>query len=622
MRLILFIFLIFFRLPIYSQQISIDTLPNAQASVNTYTPIPVYGITAAGNVYGAGINLSVSDHGKTLPAQFVRIDFGNRKTNYKTLPDVLSNNGPFWIASYDGMKNVYLSMNNPVRKILKFNLKDSIQYTDLGNAFIDGHTLAYSMSLGRDGKMYFGGSSGPTYWSCYDPKTNTFDKHPPIDPNNDYVLSIAGDSDYVYAQTGQRTSVQLWSIRKKDEFKKLLVKITNLTRIELYTREDGIYTSFNSDTLKGLFKLVKGDLVKIDRIPLTRNITGGEVNIGPRPKINSVFDPVKNQMFFSLNNQSFDSVTISSSLNVVPIRKIFSFSGDKDNIYFVGDYYGNYYRYSLKNHTSYLLGSTGYNVYSTLQTNDSIMYFGGYPSGYLMKWNRYQPWTTNKFIVNKLVETTDANANPRIVGYWKSSAKPPAGFHHTEQLLLDAYNNIVGAGNVIRIGNAASIGVYNVAKDSMYGVAYNAYAGMGYTSIAKWKKFIIYAMNNQYGKNPKLYFYNSLNNKMTDSLDLGYEDYGKIQVKGDVLYGIANNRIYKLNLAEKKILETYSYPKNSITDAYFLSDGSAIINTRNKIPPSIFKTIYLSYSNYCEANGYVYGISGNHIIRISGLVNK
>ncbi len=622
MKLILYIFILFLNLPAFSQDISIDTLRNAQASVNTFIPIPVYGVTSSGDLYGAGINITGSDHGKILPAQFVRIDFGNKRTEYKPLPDALTNNGPFWIALQDGEHNIYLSMNNPVRKILKFNLRDSIQYKDLGNAFIDGHTLAYSMSLGRDGKVYFGGSSGPTYWSSYDPTTNTFDKHPPIDPNNDYVLSIAGDSNFVYAQTGQRTSVQLWSIRKKDEFKKLLVKITNLTRIELYTRADGIYTSFNSDTLKGLFKLVKGDLVKIDKIPLTRNITGEEVNIGTGPKINTVFDAVKSQIFFSLNDKPFDSITISSPSNVVPARKIFSFSNDHDNIYFVGDYYGNYYRYRLKKHTSYLLGSTGYNVYSFLQTNDSIMYFGGYPSGYLMRWNRYRPWTTNKFIANKLVEAVDANANPKIVGYWKSSARPPAGFHHTEQLVEDAFGNIVGAGNVIRIGNAASIGVYNIAKDSMYGVAYNAYTGMGYGSIAKWKKYIIYAMNNQYGKIPKLYFYNSINNKMTDSLDLGYDDYGKIQVKGDELYGIANDRIYRLNLLEKKILETYSYPKNSITDAYFLSNGSAIVNTRNKIPPSILKTISLPYSNYFEANGLIYGTSGNYIIRISGLVNK
>ena len=585
-------------------------------------PVPVFGITTSGNVYGAGINLSIIEHGKTLPAQFVRIDFGNKKITYKTLPDPLSNNGPFWIVSQDGMNNVYLSMNNPVRKILKFNLKDSIKYTDLGNAFVDGHTLAYSMSMGRDGKMYFGGSSGPTYWSCYDPTTNTFEKHPAIDSNNDYVLSIAGDSDYVYAQTGQRSSVQLWSIRKKDDFKKLLIKITNLTRIELYTKDDGIYASFNSDTLKGLFKLVKGDIIKIDRIPSTKNIIGDEVNIELHPKINTVFDAVDNQIFFSLNDKPFDSITISSPSIVVPIRKIFSFSNDHDNIYFVGDYYGNYYRYSLKNHASYLLGSTGYNVYSFLQTNDSIMYFGGYPSGYLMRWNRYRPWNTNKFIGNKLVEAIDANANPKIVGYWKSSAKPPAGFHHTEQLVEDAFGNIVGAGNVIRIGNAASIGVYNIAKDSMYGVAYNAYSGMGFGSIAKWKKLIIYAMNNQYGKKPKLYFYNSASNKMTDSLDLGYEDYGKIQVKGDILFGIAKDRVYKLNLSEKKILETYSLPKNSITDSYFLSNRSAIVNTKNKIPPSIIKTIYLTYSNYCEVNGSIYGISGNYIIRISGLLGK
>ena len=253
-----------------------------------------------------------------------------------------------------------------------------------------------------------------------------------------------------------------------------------------------------------------------------------------------------------MSDKPFDSIAIPSSLNRVPVRRIFSFPNDNENIYYAGDYYGNYYRYNLMTNTTYLLGTVGYNVYSAMAMNDSIMYFGGYPSGYLMKWNRNRPWTTMKFMGGKLIEPTDAYANPRIVGYWKSQAKPPAGFHHTEQLLLDAYNNIVGAGNVIRIGNGASIGVYDIAKDSMYGIDYNPYSGMGYRSIARWKKLIIYSMNNVYGKRPKLYFYNSLTNKMADSLDLGYNDYGKIRVEGDILYGIANDRVYKLDLSAKE----------------------------------------------------------------------
>jgi len=622
MRIIKYLLLVLISDPTYSQQITIDTLRNAIASVNTFNPIPVYGPSASGSLYGAGINLLYGNDGTPLPVQFVRIDFGKKMTTFKTLPGVLSGNGAFWIAAFDETKNVYLSMSAPTRKILWFNLKDSIQYKDLGNAFRDGQSLAYSMSVGRDGKMYFGGTGGATYWSSFDPKTNKFENHPPIDPNNDYVLTIAGDINYVYAQTGQRNSVQLWSIRKRDEAKKLLCKISNTTRIQLDTREDGIYASFNSDTLKGLFKLVNGDTVRILKAAAAKKVVRGEVSNKTPDKVNSGFDPVKNKLFYSLNDKPFDSIAIPSLFHRVATRRIFSFPNDTLNIYYAGDYYGNYYRYNLKTNTSYLLGSTGYNVYSALALNDSIMFFGGYPSGYLMKWNRNQPWTTRKFIGGKLVEATDANANPKILGYWKSSAKPPAGFHHTEQLLTDAYNNIIGAGDVIRIGNAASIGGYNVAKDSMYGIAYNAYTGMGYGSIARWKKFIIYAMNNNTGKKPKLYFYNSLTNKMADSTDLGYDDYGKILVENDILYGIANDRVYKVNLTRKEIMEAYSYPKNSIRGAYFLSNGKAIVNTSNRIPSSILQAIPLSYHDYYEANGYVYAVSGNNIIRISGLVKK
>lgn len=622
MRMIKYLLLVLISESTYSQQITIDTLKNAGASVSTYNPLPVYGKTSSGSFYGAGFNFLLSDDGKPLPAQFVRIDFGKRTTTFKTLPGVLSANGAFWIAGFDGSNNVYLSMSAPKRKILRFNLKDSIQYKDLGNAFQDGQTLAYCISLGRDGKVYFGGAGGATYWSSFDPKINKFEKHPPIDPYNDYVLSIAGDINYVYAQTGQRNSVQLWSVRKRDDAKKLLCKISNTTRIQLDTRADGIYASFNSDTLEGLFKLVNGDTVRIPKRAVAKKVVPGKVSNTMPGTVNSVFDPVKNKLFYSLNDKPFDSIVVPSLFNRVAIRRIFSFPNDTVNIYFAADYYGNYYRYDLKTNTSYLLGSTGYNVYSALALNDSIMFFGGYPSGYLMKWNRNQPWTTRKFIGGKLVEATDPNANPKVLGYWKSSAKPPAGFHHTQQLLTDAYNNIIGAGDVIRIGNAASIGVYNVAKDSMYGLRYDAYTGMAYSSIGRWRKFIIYAMNNRFGKKPKLYFYNSLTNKMADSLDLDYDDYGRILVKDDILYGIANDRIYQVNLSRKEIMEASSYPKNSITAAYFLSNGKAIINTRNRLLSSIVPVIPLSYEDYYEANGYVYAVSGNYIIRIRGLVKK
>ncbi|HYK45970.1 MAG TPA: hypothetical protein VEV83_12415, partial [Parafilimonas sp.] len=377
-------------------------MKNAIASVNSFSLLGINGLTSSKDVYVLGYNLD-NNNGNPMSVQMVRIDLNKKNVQYKSLPNVLSTKGNFWVSVFDSTGTLYLSVNNPRRTIMKLNLKDSIKIDDLGNAFSTGTTLAYSASLGRDGKIYFGGSSGGTYWSSYDPVTKKFDKHPEIDPFNDYVLSIAGDTNFVYAQTGQRNSVQLWSVRKKDEAKKLLCRITNRTRIDMRTFTDGIYVSFSSDTLGGKFKLVNGGLVKVASWP-AKYVSYSEVNDVNQPSVSTYFDGTQNKLFFSINHKPYESVDIKTKTIRMDIRKIFAFPNDKDNIYYVGDYYGNYYRYDLKTQTAFLLGATGYNVYSTLALNDSIIYFGGYPSGYVMRWNRNQPWTTQKFINGKVTD--------------------------------------------------------------------------------------------------------------------------------------------------------------------------------------------------------------------------
>ena len=69
-----------------------------------------------------------------------------------------------------------------------------------------------------------------------------------------------------------------------------------------------------------------------------------------------------------------------------------------------------------------------------------------------------------------------------------------AGFHHTYQLLEDNKGNLIGAGDVIRIGNAASIGVYNAAQDKLYGINYEPYSGFKFSGIALWNDLVLYSM--------------------------------------------------------------------------------------------------------------------------------
>src|SRR4029079_6696118 len=96
------------------------------------------------------------------------------------------------------------------------------------------------------------------------PSTQQMEKHPLADPSNVYVLSITGDKDYAYMQTGQQKANGLWAVNKGTNEKVLLFTIPNTTRFDLRTFTDGIYASINTDTLKGTFKLINGKALKAD----------------------------------------------------------------------------------------------------------------------------------------------------------------------------------------------------------------------------------------------------------------------------------------------------------------------------------------------------------------------
>ena len=460
-----------------AQTYKLDTLTNAAAYINTFSLMPFYGATAAGGMYTAGFNQQFDDKGKDLELELARMDLSTKKVAYKKMTGFNGGKGFCWTSVFDNNGNLYLSMLYP-RKMLLLNLKDSIYFRDLGNPFVNSNALIYSMSVGRDGKMYFGSSSGGTYWSEYDPTTKAISKHPLVDAANDYVLSIAGDSDYVYLQIGQRKSINLWSVNKHNNEKHLLFAIPNTTRYNLGVYKEGIYVSVATDTLKGLFKLTNGKAITTDNTAQNRQPISGASDPGMNSKSapSFYFEPSSSQLYFSFDKKKYDSVAIRNGKQRTDIRRIFSFTNDKENIYYAGDYYGNYYRYNLKENKSYLLGSTGYNIYSSLALNDSMIYLSGYPSGFIMLWNKNKPWTTQKTINGKLVGAADANANPKILHFWKSEGSPMAGFHHTFQMLQDNKGNLIGAGDVIHIGNAASIGVFNAAQNKLYGINYEPFS--------------------------------------------------------------------------------------------------------------------------------------------------
>jgi len=599
-----------------AQTFTIDTLKNALAFTNTYMPFTTYGTTRNGHIYAFGFINKYAPDGRGLPMTLVRIDLNTKAVTYKELKGTGSSTSALWSMAFDSKGFFYLGLNTNNRKIYQFNLKDSIYYKNLGNGFKDGNTLAYCIALGSDNNMYFGGSSGDPYVSEYNTVTGKMISYPCIDAANDYTLSIAGDADYIYAQTGQRNSIQLWAMKKSDSTKKMLFKIPNNTRMGLVSKKDGVYLSFNSDTLSGTWKLVHGTAIKFTGKE-GDDMTLPEVNNGNLPTtVKSNYDDVSSTLSFSVNGAPYTDVHIPTENLKNAIRAVFSFKNDPENIYYCGDYYGNYYCYNIPTGKSTLLGKTSFNIYSVLQDTDSTLYFGNYPSGALFKWNRDKPWTLNRFINGNKVEAS-GTSNPRLIGYFKSQT--PAGFHHLELLVKDFKGNIVGAGDVIRIGKTCSIAVYDPVKKTMYGYDFNKIKGLSCAGLAAWNQLVILSTDNYYGGTAKLYFYNSINNTMADSLNFGFADYGKIYINGNILTGIANDRVYKIDLAAKKLIANIPYNPKSNVRSCMLSDGSLIMNTTNNIPASFAKVIKMNEANYWETSNGIYATDGTNLVQIKGL---
>lgn len=593
---------------LHAQPVQTDTLKNAKVFSNTYISIDVFGKTRDGDIYTCGLK-NVFVNGKAQPIQLVRIDLTTKKITYKELAGIPSSPSILWIHFFDSTGNLYLSFIYKERVVIKLNLKDSIAYQNLGNVFKDNHSTIYSASLSHDKHIYFGGSSGDPYVSEYFPSTNKLIKYPSMDAANDFVLSVAGDDKYIYAQTGQRNSIQLWAMRKSDSTKKMLFKIPNNTRMNLMCGVDGkIYLSFHCDTLSGSWKLEDGAAIHYQGS--SAPVYYQEVSSNTK----SFYDAVQKKLFYSFDGSRYDytMINVTDVRNI--IRSVFGFKNDLSHLYMAGDYYGNYYDYNLKEDSSFLLGNTSFNVYSTLQESDSTIYFGNYPSGALLKWNRNLPWTLNKFTGNHVV-TASKTSNPRLIGYLKSQT--PAGFHHLQFMKKDFKGNIVCAGNVIRIGNTCSIGVYDVKKDSLYGYDFLKINSLSSSGLAAWKNLMIFSTG---GNNAKLYFYNSLLNNMVDSLDLGFNDYGKINITGNILTGIANDRIYKLDLSTKKIIQNFSFQKNSILYSQTLSNGTILVKTQNQLPENFAKFINLPYTGYYESGKNVYAINGTEIVVLKNII--
>ncbi len=169
----------------------------------------------------------------------------------------------------------------------------------------------------------------------------------------------------------------------------------------------------------------------------------------------------------------------------------------------------------------------------------------------------------------------------------------------------------------IRIDNAASIGIYDTKANKVYGINYKPYESFTFSGITLWNNLVMYAMRGNSNKKPKLYFYNPDKNIMTDSIDMGFNDYGRIYIQQNILTGFANNRIYSYDLKKGKLLWNYTFNNNSIGSSCLLHNGKWVVNTNNKMPAELSNVIALPFNNFHEANNILYCISAKYLLRIN-----
>lgn len=221
MRFCITLVALFFSFKVSSQ--TIDTLIKAKASSSTFINSSIYGTATDGHLYSVGLVNQSSNE----PIILARIDLTAGSVTYKEIVGSRSSSSAYWTYVFESLGNFYMGLNSNNRKIYKLRLKDSIYIEDLGNGFKNSGALAYSMGLGTDKNIYFGSSSGGTYVSYYNPISHRLIEYPRIQrQGQDYVLTVTGDATHIYAQTGQRDSITLWSIRKNDSTWKVLFKVT------------------------------------------------------------------------------------------------------------------------------------------------------------------------------------------------------------------------------------------------------------------------------------------------------------------------------------------------------------------------------------------------------------
>ena len=625
----------------------IDTFANAAASSNQFVVGPS-GVMNNGHPYVLGWNAEYPN--SSFPIQFVRVDILTNQITTLRIDSSQYYIGSVSTTCFDSSGIIYFSgyYGGGYGHMYRLGLKDptKIEIKDFGimlhNLSSPSNGLALPIiTLGRDGKIYYG-TSGDSRLGWYDPVTDTKDSTESLDVYQNFVLGLAGDTDYVYAQIGQLDSIYLYSVRKSDKTKLKLASIPNSSRFGGPVAAKGFcevnltYPSYGNQA--GFYYLYGGILHSTPPSWVTYpNATNqiqvievpDNVNYGPEAGKyynTPVYDKVTSYLY-NVYNYGFASPPIVDSVIVPHDSTLYGvglpfFCQNDTFIYYKGNIqYGYLYKYNLLTKTYETLGSMPGNMYAGLVDNKNLgTYLSGYPSGVVVYYDFNKPWTYNKIYDGYQVPVS-STSNPKLVTYFRSYSNPRGEFSHAVSLSYFNDSLIVSSGDVIRTDHTIGIGTYNQTKDSAYGHPTDGYSGYGYSGDpVKYKKWMLFP-NSGDTSICKIFYYNPITNFYDDSLIIpGFNNYGQIFVIGDLLYGFAPGIAYKVNLLNKKVIDSCTWT-NQTTSLVLMPDNRLITNF--SLPKTFYPyqiTTLSGYSNFYFYKDVMFATNSiGQLVRISGI---
>jgi len=620
-------------------QVVVDSFPNAVTSSKLFNTSDVcQGVMSNGHPYVLCWNVAYP--AANFPVQFVRADLVTKKITTIRIDSKEYYTGQIWAMCYDSSGMLYMSSyyGKGTGHLYQLNLKDAekIGLKDLGVPF--GGRLIYSLSLGRDNKMYFG-TEGDSQIGYYDPQTDITKTYPALDIYQNYVLGIAGDSDWIYSQIGQKDSIFIYATRKSDGAKFKLSSNPNSTRYDLKALKGfcSMRQNFGSyGNPAGFYYLYNGAMHSKPPASATNTNAGAPIQYEELYKIptighyyaNTIYDAVTNYLFythgFGKDAPTVDSVQVPcDSVLLAAGGPLFTFN-DTTIYYRAPIQYGDVYAYNMVTHVNKHIGRQTSNIYAVLvDKNNKGVYMGGYPSGSLMYYNPAEQWTENKIIHGSNIALSKTS-NPQLLTYFRTESKPPAGFHHTYSIGYDKTGSlIVCSGDIIRTQKSIGIGAYDIKKDSAYGNDFGSRDGLTYEGApVPYKKWMLFPSGSELinGTTPHIYFYDALKNIYADSMTIpGFTHYGNIFVVGDTLYGFNKTTGYKINLRTKQVMDTFTYTSGS-PSIFMLHSGQMVTNLT--IPKTFYPNVVAmpNYNIMCEHNGILYGTNKKgQLVRIRSL---